>query len=448
MILAHCRYSLTLTLSLVFGVISVLAIAGMLSTVYLADTAEGDARAINLAGSLRMQAWRVLASEASARRERQLREIAASHARLAEARLVRDGAGDLAQRLASIRTEWQTALVPRLADGEHGAALRARLDAHVAELDALVGRLEAAAEHRLLWLKWLQLSLLALTLPLLAYGGVRLFRHVLVPLRALLGVIERLRGGDFEARSGYRRRDEIGLLATTLDDMAGHLEAAIAERARQHQARRMALMEERAVIARELHDSLAQALSYQNIQALRLQRRLADDGDPQSLAIVEELRDGIQHAYRQLRELLVTFRTRLTEQGLATAVAEAAETFAQRGELAIDHKVTLAEGVLGPDEELHVIQILREALANVVQHARATRARVRLSGDADSVTLAVDDDGIGLPEELARPEHYGITIMRERAQSLEGHLGFGPSTWGGTRLALDFIPQGGRHDAR
>ncbi|RAR62195.1 histidine kinase/DNA gyrase B/HSP90-like ATPase [Onishia taeanensis] len=448
-IIKRRRYSLTLTLTLVFGMISLLAIASMLSTVYLADTAEGDARAINLAGSLRMQAWRALATaDAPASRQRYLAGIEESHARLGETRLVQDGDGDIARRLATIRRQWQQELAPRLTAGERGELPTARLDAHVDALDALVGRLEAAAEQRLRWLKWLQLTLLTLTLPLLAYGGYRLLRHVLMPLRDLLGVIERLRQGDFAAHSGYRRQDEIGLLATTVDDMAAHLEAAIAERARQRQARRLALMEERAVMARELHDSLAQALSYQNIQALRLQRRLAaSDGDPHSGAIVEELRGGIEHAYRQLRELLTTFRTRLTEHGLRAAVEDAAESFTQRGGIWIHQEVTLADDVLGPDEELHVVQILREALANVVQHARASRAAIHLTGDADGVTLRVDDDGSGLPDDLTRPEHYGIIIMKERAQGLGGRLHFAASDWGGARLELHFTPHGEPHDA-
>ncbi|WP_168013730.1 histidine kinase [Halomonas salinarum] len=448
MITTQRRCSLTLTLSLVFGIISLLAIASMLSTLYLADTAQGDARAINLAGSLRMQAWRALATaDTPTSRERYLAGIEESHARLGETRLVNDGDGDIARRLATIRRQWHQALAPRLTAGERGEPLTTRLDAHVEALDALVGRLEAAAEQRLRRLKWLQLTLLTLTLPLLAYGGYRLFRHVLMPLRDLLGVIERLRQGDFAAHSGYRRRDEIGLLATTVDDMAAHLEAAIAERARQRQARRMALMEERAVIARELHDSLAQALSYQNIQALRLQRHLAArDGDPQSSAIVDELRGGIAHAYRQLRELLTTFRTRLTEHGLRAAVEDAAATFAQRGNIAIHREVTLDDDILAPDEELHLIQVLREALANVVQHAHASRTTIHLTGDSDGVTLRVDDDGRGLPDDLSRPEHYGIIIMKERAQGLGGQLYFAASDWGGARLELHFIPNGEPHD--
>jgi two-component system nitrate/nitrite sensor histidine kinase NarX len=228
-----------------------------------------------------------------------------------------------------------------------------------------------------------------------------------------------------------------------LGTLAGHIGTALNLQRRMRESRHLALHEERGVIARELHDSLAQSLSYLKIQATRLAAALGDGADPAApRAVLEELREGINSAYRQLRELLTTFRLKMDDRGLARALEGTVEEFRARGAVQVRLDNTLPAMLLGPHEELHVLQIVREALSNVMRHAGAQHAAVSLRNAQDAVEVEVVDDGRGLGPREDRTPHYGLTIMRERAASLGGALSVDSAPGGGTRVRLRFRPGG------
>ncbi|MCF8015949.1 MAG: histidine kinase, partial [Chromatiaceae bacterium] len=100
----------------------------------------------------------------------------------------------------------------------------------------------------------------------------------------------------------------------------------------------------------------------------------------------------------------------------------------------------LPPGLLSPNEEVHVLQIVREALSNATRHARARTLKVRLDVDADSQAVRVEirDDGCGIRSTLPQRGHYGLSIMRERACSLDGELTLDSEAGKGTRVLLRF----------
>lgn len=227
-----------------------------------------------------------------------------------------------------------------------------------------------------------------------------------------------------------------------LEALSRHIGVAIGAERRIEQNRRVALLEERAVIARELHDSLAQSLAYMKIQVSRLKAAMTAGPDSASLTsdVLEELREGLNAAYRQLRELLATFRLRMEGESLLSALEQTVAEFAQRGDLPITLDMAANTCPLSPNEEIHILQIAREALANVLHHANASQARITLARLPEGrVRLAVEDDGEGIVKP-ADPHHYGMTIMEERARSLNGRLSFEERTQGGTRVTLEFTP--------
>lgn len=225
-----------------------------------------------------------------------------------------------------------------------------------------------------------------------------------------------------------------------VEALSRHIGMALGAARRSEQERLLALQEERSVIARELHDSLAQALSYMKIQMSLLQRALAD---PARLAeadtILADLRTGVNDAYRQLRELLVSFRLELSgDLGalLRTAVAE----YRERGGVDIALEIRLSDCSLTPNQEVHVLQIVREALSNMLRHAMARQARVALACDeAGRVTITVEDDGVGIDDgPVDGRDHHGLSIMRERARSLGGEIEITRRGEGGTRISVNF----------
>ncbi|AHE99568.1 histidine kinase [Thioalkalivibrio paradoxus] len=221
-----------------------------------------------------------------------------------------------------------------------------------------------------------------------------------------------------------------------------HLGVAIASQRRAIQGRRLALLEERATIARELHDSLAQALSYLKIQVSRLRAALrGSTRNDEVEAALQDLHHGLNDAYGQLRELLTTFRIGRGGEGFGHALEETVAGVAARGSLEVALENGLADGELGINEEIHVLQIVREALCNVLRHARASHAWVRLGWTSEGILLSIRDDGIGIrPGAREKPNHYGLTIMRERARQLHGTIDIESVADGGTRVELRFRP--------
>ena len=228
-----------------------------------------------------------------------------------------------------------------------------------------------------------------------------------------------------------------------LESIGHHIGAAFATAKRSDERRGIALLEERSVIARELHDSLAQSLTYLKIQVTRLRQHLsASDSREQALDVVEELKLGINNAYRQLRELLTTFRLRIDGRGLSETLRDTTLEFSQRAGIDVRLHDRLLGHELDSSEQIHVLQVVREALTNVEHHAQARRAEVRLSIEQGSVHVAVEDDGIGIKDAEPPTHHYGLAIMRDRAATLGGTLRVARRAEGGTRVVLEFSPRG------
>ncbi|MEZ5506105.1 MAG: histidine kinase [Gammaproteobacteria bacterium] len=203
---------------------------------------------------------------------------------------------------------------------------------------------------------------------------------------------------------------------------------------------RLMLAEERAAMARDLHDSLAQSLSYLKFQVSRWQMLQARAADENQLAeVVNDIREGLNGAYKQLRELLATFRLKISDPGLEPALKGTVAEFSQRGSLDIALDYGLRQTRLTPNEEIHVLQIIREALSNITKHAQATHVWIELTQtDEHTIHVCVDDDGIGLPPDTEKQHHYGLSIMKERAGYLNAKLQLGRSPRGGTRVCLEY----------
>ena len=245
---------------------------------------------------------------------------------------------------------------------------------------------------------------------------------------------------------------ELGFHAESLEKWQTDLSLALAQSVgrsiervtRQLDDRRLAVLEERSTIARELHDSIAQSLSFSRIQMHRLKIFVErNESRDKVLSTVNELSQGISTAYSQLREVLTAFRLQISSAGLNGAIEETTDEFRNRTGLPVTVRNTLVGIELSPNEQVHVIHILREALINVEKHARATEILVTMSRrESGAVVLTVEDNGVGIPEQAGRYRHFGLSIMHERAEALGGELTIERAApEGGTRVILT-VPHG------
>ncbi|MDG4551343.1 MAG: type IV pili methyl-accepting chemotaxis transducer N-terminal domain-containing protein [Candidatus Contendobacter sp.] len=603
------HHSIIFRSGLTMGGIVLLALLSMVSSVFIAESSKGDAAAINLAGSLRMQSYRIatrlqnpVGVEAS-HAEAVAQEISEFERRLE--RLWQTGAiaptenNSQSQTLRTIESFWRETLKPILKAAAAGhfssSVYLSQVDDFVAKLDAFVKLLAQDTEAKILLLRLVQGIALFMTVVLIFIAMHQLHTGVVAPLRELVELARKARGGDLSVRASHVGNDELGVLGHAFNLMAADLSAMYADLetrveqqtqalrlsnrslellyhtarrlgesapdeatyrallaeiekltgmgsvtlclmspvARQaaqvfsarprpttipafctrpncdaclgdgathpldadngavsipvkdqeqqfgvlivrnpglesvaawqlplleavarniatalraneqtEHRRRLALLEERNAIARELHDSLAQSLSYLKIQISRLQTLLGGaEPIPEVRVIVAELREGLSSAYRQLRELLTTFRLKMEHPRLEDSLRETVEEFSRRGRLPVELDCAGWQCALSPNGQVHVMQIVREALNNAVQHARASRIVVRLRGPSvGEAMVGISDDGVGLPAQPDREHHFGLHIMRERARRLGGRLELRSQPTGGLLVRLRFLP--------
>ncbi|MDE3023017.1 MAG: hypothetical protein KGI54_14370 [Pseudomonadota bacterium] len=214
------------------------------------------------------------------------------------------------------------------------------------------------------------------------------------------------------------------------------------------ESRRFAQIEERTAIARELHDSIAQSLSYLKIQVARLEQPIKiNNPNTEMLSVIGELRDGLSSAYQNLRTLISTFRTRQTDPGLENSLHDLCNEFTERSSMTISLDYRLQGLALTPSEEMHTLQIIREALTNSVRHARANEVIIALAlTDEQDVLIKVSDNGIGFDNApIDTTQHHGMHIMQERAVWLSGTLHIDSIPGEGTHIILSYTPKSERN---
>ncbi|MDD8061292.1 MULTISPECIES: nitrate/nitrite two-component system sensor histidine kinase NarQ [Shewanella] len=209
------------------------------------------------------------------------------------------------------------------------------------------------------------------------------------------------------------------------------------------QRQQLALMEERAVIARELHDSIGQLLSFLKIQVSLLKKSLHKScRSPEVDGQLVEINEGVSTAYVQLRELLSTFRLTIKEPNLNQAIEVMLDQLRQQSDVDIKLNYKLSAHLLEAKQHIHILQLIREATLNAIKHAKPAHIVVdcQLKNSA-MITIAICDDGIGVSHLQERDQHFGIGIMHERANKLHGVVTFDSNLHGGTTVTLSFPPQ-------
>ena len=201
-------------------------------------------------------------------------------------------------------------------------------------------------------------------------------------------------------------------------------QAAIAiENARLYrQAKLLAVMEERQRLARELHDSVSQALysiALGTHTALALLERENPVRAAKPLEYVLSLADA---ALAEMRALIFELRPdALEKEGLVTALSRHAEVILARHHLAVE--TMLCEEPSAPlDVKEALYRIAVESMNNAVKHAQATRISLRLQTQDGIITLEVHDDGVGFDPQGGYPGHLGLRSMRERAAQIGAAL--------------------------
>jgi two-component system nitrate/nitrite sensor histidine kinase NarX len=220
-----------------------------------------------------------------------------------------------------------------------------------------------------------------------------------------------------------------------------HLGLAVEKARLDHDARRLAIIEERQLIGNELHDSLAQALVSMRLQIKMLGESLYRKDLRTAQNEVRTLKSAADEAHTSLRELLSNFRLKMDDRGLVPAVKDMVERFRQETDVAVFFHNECPDLDLSPVQEIQVFHIIQEALTNIRKHSHARNVRILLNRNPQGqYTVLIEDDGNGMiaPSDGLPGEHIGISIMRERAERLPGELSIESDPGEGTRVVLTF----------
>ncbi|PJG83568.1 nitrate/nitrite two-component system sensor histidine kinase NarQ [Caviibacterium pharyngocola] len=208
----------------------------------------------------------------------------------------------------------------------------------------------------------------------------------------------------------------------------------------QRQQQQLLLMEERSIIARELHDSLAQVLSYLQIQLTLLKHNLHKNDDKateKSLAIIQDFEQALNDGYVQLRELLATFRLTIQEANLQLALEQVIDSLRNQTEMQMTVNCALPSQALNAQQLVHALQIVREATLNAIKHSQGSRIEISAQTDEDGeYELVVRDNGVGIPSLDEPVGHYGLNIMHERSAQLNAKLTIRNLPSGGTEVKI------------
>lgn len=257
--------------------------------------------------------------------------------------------------------------------------------------------------------------------------------HLVAPLQ----VRERIIGTLCVGSSAQRQFDaeDADLLSRLANSAAIALENARLYR----QAERLAALEERQRIAAEMHDGLAQTLSFVRLLSERSMILLDQGNAVEALRTLQQLRGAATAAVQEVRQAIASLQQdtpppRSLQKELQALVQRYQE---QDGSPEIAFRSQVTEAVKLPEERLQqVLRVAEEALRNALQHSHAERIVVEFEEAQQEFTLRVRDDGRGFAPSQVPPNHFGLQIMKARAAHLDGHLTVDSQPGQGTCVTL------------
>lgn len=211
------------------------------------------------------------------------------------------------------------------------------------------------------------------------------------------------------------------------------------------------VVSERQAMAADIHDALAQSLTFARMRMSLLQDAMHGKDYASALAYSNDISDELRYAHGRLREMISLYRAGMDSRGLITSLGELAAAFRRRSGIDLLFDCTVQDLDLTAEQQLQIFYIVQEALANVSHHSGARRARLTVALEGDELRVSVEDDGCGPDESILDPRcagrlteagHHGLQIMRERAGRAGGVLHIDKLPEGGTRVALTiYLPQ-------
>ena len=193
--------------------------------------------------------------------------------------------------------------------------------------------------------------------------------------------------------------------------------------------------EEKARIAREVHDELGQMLTVLKLETSMCELAYAqlDPGLNERLNSMKRL---IAQLFQLVRDVATALRPPILDAGIASAIEWQARRFEARTQIPCLVQVPDNLAPLSDAKAIGLFRILQEALTNVMRHAQAHTVELTLAQEGDELCLTVSDDGVGFVPATGRPTSFGVVGMRERVLIMGGQLSLESEPGEGTTLSV------------
>jgi len=192
--------------------------------------------------------------------------------------------------------------------------------------------------------------------------------------------------------------------------------------------------QERASIAREIHDDIGGSLAAIRFDLSWIGRHTSDDA---TLSHVKAATDMLQHAVEASQRIMMNLRPAILDQGLAAAIHWLGNSFAKR--TGIETLIRTPEQMVCVSKAVQLVayRTAQEALTNIGKYAQCSQVKIELSGDENVLTLEVADNGIGIAQTaIAQPTGFGLSGLKERAKTVGGWLDVSSKVGRGTAITL------------
>ncbi|HLP99368.1 MAG TPA: ATP-binding protein [Sideroxyarcus sp.] len=214
--------------------------------------------------------------------------------------------------------------------------------------------------------------------------------------------------------------------------------AAIAHTRINREFRRLERLTARQVIANDIHDSLAQTLTYARMRVSLLLEAIRSGNELMATKFARDLDEALEIGQKSARELITDFRCELSPGGLLSALNDITHEFRERNDILLEYHNRLVDLELPLEHEIQVYHIVREALTNIARHSGATHARLFVDANFGYYVVTIEDNGRGARTFTPVEGHYGVMIMRERAQRIGGEIKVTSAAGLGTQVQLYF----------
>jgi len=208
-----------------------------------------------------------------------------------------------------------------------------------------------------------------------------------------------------------------------------------------HKVKQEAALAEREQIAANLHDDLAQILSYTRLKLEQLEEYLAESAIPRDQAIINQISTAIDSAYHQVRNTLTgLLRSSATDDDLFRNLSSSLADFDKNCDCQAELNIIDPTALEFPSEiQTQILHVIREALSNVKQHARANHVKIQVERVNGMARFVVEDDGIGFdPLSQIGNNHFGLQIMQTRIERSGGNFQVVSVLQEGTRVMVTF----------